>query len=84
MPVGNYTIAEEASNYDPTYKLGEMPIVDGSFTADDNCTVTVINTRRLADVKLTKTLDDRLKAADETQSFNFAVSIFICCTQCIC
>ena len=82
LPVGEYTITENASNYAPTYTIvetesGKTPeeIVDGSFDAENNSTITVTNTRRLADVKLTKTLDDRLKTAEETQSFNFTVKL---------
>ena len=75
LHVGQYTIVEEASNYDPTFKLGETLIDGGSFRAEDDSTVTVTNTRRLAGVNLTKTLDDRLKAEDETQDFGFSVKL---------
>ena len=81
LPVGDYTIAEEASNYNPTYTVvetgsGDEPteIDDGKFTADNNSTVTVTNTRRLADIKLTKTLDDRL-AGTAAVNFEFTVEL---------
>ena len=81
LPVGEYTISEEASNYNPTYTVVETgssdvptEIDDGKFTADNNSTVTVTNTRRLADIKLTKTLDDRL-AGDAEVDFAFTVKL---------
>ena len=81
LPVGDYTIAEEASNYKPTYTVvetgsGDEPteIDDGKFTADNNSTVKVTNTRRLADIKLTKTLDDRL-AGTAAVNFEFTVEL---------
>lgn len=80
LPVGDYTITEAESNYTPTYMWkaseDEAASIEGStFEALDDCTVTVTNTRRLAAVKLTKTLSDRLKSADETQDFNFTVKL---------
>ena len=80
LPVGDYTISESASNYAPVYKIaetGETPkeIEGGSFYAENNSSITVTNTRRLAAVKLKKTLDDRLKAAEETQRFDFTVTL---------
>ena len=80
LPVGSYTVAEESSNYTPSYTIVETgsaeeatEIVGGRFTADNNSTVTVTNTRRLATVKLTKGLDDRL--ATGAVNFNFAVKL---------
>ncbi len=79
LPVGDYTISEAASNYDPAYtqKVGEeVTIIEGgAFKTLDDCTVTVTNTRKLTDVNLKKTLSDRLKAADETQEFTFTVKL---------
>ena len=82
VPVGSYTITEADSNYTPTYTLMEtgsdetpVAIEDGSFVAENDSTVTVTNTRRLADVKLTKSTDDRLKTADEVQNFNFTIRL---------
>ncbi|GEM_PF-6424072 len=79
LPVGDYTISEEASNYDPTYTVvetgsSEEPTVigDGKFTADNNCSVTVTNTRKLARVKLIKSLEDRL-AGNTPVPFDFTV-----------
>ena len=82
LPVGDYTITEEASNYAPVYTIVEagsgvtpVELTDGKFDAENNSSITVTNTRRLANVNLTKTLDDRLKAADEAQSFDFTVKL---------
>ena len=80
LPVGSYTITEAASNYDPVYTQSvaggaETAIEGGVFEALDDCTVTVTNARRLADINLTKTLEDRLKATDETQPFDFTINL---------
>ena len=82
LPVGSYTIEEADSNYAVSYTLSETgslatptSLPDGSFDATDDCTVIATNIRRLADVNLTKTLEDRLKAADETQDFPFTVTL---------
>ena len=82
LPVGDYTIAEADSNYAPTYTIvetgsGEDPtaIENGNFHAEDSSIITVTNTRRLADVKLTKTLDDRLKVDEEMQNFGYTVKL---------
>ena len=81
LPVGDYTISEEASNYTPAYTIVETgssedptEIENGKFSAENSSTVTVTNTRRLAPVKLTKTLDDRL-AGDAAVPFNFTVKL---------
>ncbi len=81
LPVGEYTIAEAESNYTPGYTLVETgstdtpaPIEGGAFNADNDSTVTVTNTRKLAQVDLTKTLDDRL-AGDAAVPFNFTVKL---------
>ncbi|MBR4456672.1 MAG: leucine-rich repeat protein [Solobacterium sp.] len=81
LPVGEYTIAEEASNYTPTYTGNEtgsetpVTIEGGVFTAENDSTITVTNTRRLAQVNFTKILEDRLKSETETQEFAFTVSL---------
>ena len=80
LPVGEYTITEVESNYTPGYTLVETgstdtpaPIEGGTFTADNDSAVTVTNTRKLASVKLTKTLDDRLATA--AVDFPFTVKL---------
>ena len=80
LPAGSYTITEAASNYTPEYALGTEPISvdsDGSasFLFTEDSTVTVTNTRRLADVTLNKSMRDRLVAEDEAQSFPFKVRL---------
>ena len=82
LPVGEYTIEEDKSNYTPSYAIVETgsdkkpdEIADGKFTANNDSTVIVTNTRRLADVRLTKTLDDRLKTEDEPENFSFTVKL---------
>ena len=80
LPVGSYTITEADSNYRPVYTQsaagGEGQTIEtGAFEASEDCTVTVTNTRRQADVKLTKTLYDSLKSAEETQAFAFTVKL---------
>lgn len=83
LSVGSYTITEDDSNYTPAYKIrntesgsnADSDIDDGKFTLQGDSTVTAINTRRLADVKLTKKLDDRLKGESETQEFEFTAEL---------
>ncbi len=82
LPVGNYTITEAASNYSPSYSIAETGSTEdpavipaGTFTAENDSTITVTNTRKTADVNLTKTLVDRLKSADETQDFDFSIKL---------
>ncbi|MCR5097188.1 MAG: hypothetical protein K6A70_10720 [Erysipelotrichaceae bacterium] len=77
LPVGEFKIEEEESDYTPSFS-GEntetsaaVEIVNGTFNLEGNSTITVINTRRLADVSLSKSLQDRL--ASGTVSFPFAV-----------
>lgn len=81
LPVGDYTISETASNYDPGFTLVEtgssdtpVAIEDGKFTAESNETIAATNTRRLASVDLTKTLDDRL-AGDAAVDFGFTAKL---------
>ena len=80
LPVGDYTIAESSSNYAPVYTLresgsaGTTAAEGGSFRAVDDCTVTVTNTRRLADVRLTKSLQDNL-VGDAPVSFSFVLKL---------
>ena len=80
LPVGDYRITEAASDYTPSYTQSvaggvPAPLEGGTFRASEDCTVTVTNTRRQADVRLTKTLYDSLKSAEETQNFDFTVKL---------
>ena len=81
LPVGEYTIEEAASNYRSVYtgvnhELNqEITIDNGSFSLHGDSVLTVTSARRLATVNLTKTLEDRLKSADETQEFNFSLKL---------
>ena len=80
LPGGSYTLTEAESKYTPTYtgtddeSSVDIDFDDGTFLLKDSSTVTVTNTRRLADVKLTKTLDDRL-AGDTPVDFGFTVKL---------
>ena len=80
LAVGDYTISEAASNY--TYTLSGTvsggtltEITDGRFSAGQNTTITVTNTRRLSNVKLTSTMDDRSIADDTAVSFHYTVRL---------
>ncbi|MBR4545895.1 MAG: hypothetical protein IKO14_08015 [Oscillibacter sp.] len=81
LPVGDYTITETASNY-ATTRTGtnsetDEPInidEDGNFPLEENSVLTVTHTRRLADVKLTKTLFDPL-AGDNSVDFPFTLTL---------
>jgi len=82
LPTGNFAIAETASNYTPTYvgentETGAAVAIDenGAFALEGSSTITVTNTRRLAKVKLTKTLTDRLLGNTDTVDFNFTVKL---------
>ena len=75
LPVADYTISEAESNYNPSFAVdGGDPTEASSitFTAEDDKLIELTNTRRLADVKLTKKLDDRL-AGDAAVPFSFTV-----------
>lgn len=82
LPVASYTITEDASNYTPTYEIvntelgspAPVAITDGVFLLDGDSTATVTNTRRLADVSLTKTLQDNLVGSDPV-NFGFTVKL---------
>ena len=82
LPVGAYTITEAEPNYAPSYTISETGSTatptqigdDGKFDAENDSTITVTNTRKLAVVKLTKTLDDRL-AGGAPVDFSFTVKL---------
>lgn len=74
LPVGSYTISETESNYNPDFSGEPVTVTDGVFTLDESSTVTVTNTRRLADVKLTKSLTDKLAGPDPVE-FPFTVTL---------
>lgn len=80
LPVGTYTITEDAPNYSQTYTIQETdssetptPISDEGFYAENDSTVTVTNRRKLADVDLTKALEDRLESG--AVNFGFTVQL---------
>ena len=81
LPVGTYTISETESYYEPKFTAENtdisqpVEINDGVFALDGNTTLTVTNTRRLADVSLTKTLTDKLLGSAESKVFNFEVKL---------
>ncbi len=81
LPVGTYTISESESYYEPEFTAENtdisqpVEINDGVFALDGNTTLTVTNTRRLADVSLTKTLTDKLLGSAESKEFNFEVKL---------
>lgn len=79
LPVGVYTLSEDASNYEPTYAgvdEAEQSIIirDGGFTMNGNSTVTVTNTRKTADINLTKTLQDKLVGTNAVD-FPFEITL---------
>ena len=76
LPVADYTISEAESNYNPSFAVdGGDPTEASSitFTAEDDKLIELTNTRRLADVKLTKKLTDKL--ATGTVDFPFTVKL---------
>ncbi|MBR0281635.1 MAG: hypothetical protein IJQ81_08590, partial [Oscillibacter sp.] len=81
LPVGEYTIEEEASNYSSVYtgvnhELNqELTIDNGGFSLQGDSGLTVTSVRRMATVNLTKTMRDRLKTETETQKFNFSLKL---------
>ena len=79
LPAGTYIVAEASSNYKPTFAGvtadTTTQIENGvQFSMAENSTVTVTNTRRLAAVKLTKTLEDRL-VGDASVDFFFTIKL---------
>ena len=81
LPVGEYTIEEADSNYSSLYtgvntELNQpIKIESGGFELHGDSVLTVTSARRLATVNLTKTLEDRLKSADEPQAFHFDITL---------
>ena len=80
LPVGTYTIREEASSYTPVFTgvdelEHEIEFNNGRFNLNENSSITVTNTRRLAEVQLKKKLSDQLKASTETQDFSFSIQL---------
>ena len=80
LPAGNYTISEAASSYTPSYtganeELQEALVFhNGVFSLYGDSSILVTNTRNLADVKLTKTLQDKL-AGDTAVEIGFTMKL---------
>lgn len=78
LPSGTFTISEAVSNYSSeitaTDEAGKpLPIAEGKFTAQGDCTVTVASRRNLAGMKLIKFLSDR--STSDSVSFPFTVKL---------
>ena len=81
LPLGSFTITEAASNYAPIYSGTNtetdtaVSFENGTFLLEGNSTITVTNIRRLAQVVLTKILQDQLEAEGETQDCDFTLKL---------
>lgn len=82
LPVGEYTVTETSTaenfNYEAVYSVETeagvpVSVNDGKFNTDTDCTVTVTNHRRKAEVNLTKSLVDQL--ATGTVDFPFTIML---------